>query len=238
MKREKDSIKQIPTSPPMSFFDLQNIAFTALGYPMSWVELIATIAGIAAVWLSAKEKIINWPVGIINIICSFFLFFKTGFYSDAFLQIFFFITNVYGWYLWSRRDATTAEHIVKVSFMPRRQQIFAAACVITASVAFGSVVNRLHEWYPSVFPVEAAFPYADSFVMMMSIAGNILLMVKKIESWILWVLVDIIAPILYFQKGIYLITVEYIVFLALASFALWNWLTIYKSQKSSEKPLF
>jgi nicotinamide mononucleotide transporter len=222
----------------MSLFDLKNIAFTVLNYPMSWVELIATVAGIIAVWLSAKEHISSWAVGIVNIIFSFFLFFKTGFYSDAFLQIFFFVTNVYGWYLWSKRDISTAELVVKVSFLPRQQQIFTAICIVAATFAFGSIVNRLHEWYPTVFPVEAAFPYADSLVMMMSIAGNILLMSKKIESWILWVLVDILAPILYFQKGIYLITVEYIIFLALASFALWNWLNIYKNQKSSEKTHF
>ncbi|MDZ7877380.1 MAG: nicotinamide riboside transporter PnuC [Saprospiraceae bacterium] len=216
----------------MDFFDLKNIAFTALGYPMSWVELIATLAGVAAVWLSAKEKIINWPIGLVNIICSFFLFFKTGFYSDAFLQIFFFITNIYGWYIWAGQDKATTQPLVSVSFLPRSQQVFGAVAVIVASLAFGSIVNQLHGWYPSIFPVEAAFPYADSFVMMMSIAGNILLMFKKIESWILWVLVDIIAPILYFQKGIYLITLEYVVFLALASFALWNWWGIYKKQNS------
>lgn len=222
----------------MSFFDLNNIAFTALNYPMSWVELIAVIAGIVAVWLSAREHILNWPIGIINIICSYFLFYKTGFYADAFLQFFFFATNIYGWFLWSKRDVVTAEHVIKVGFLPRKQQILTASSIIVAAVGFGSIVNNLHQWYPSLFPVEAAFPYADSFVLMMSIAGNILLMVKKIESWILWVLVDILAPILYFQKGIYFITIEYIVFLILASFALWNWLNIYKKQKSSEKPLF
>jgi nicotinamide mononucleotide transporter len=218
----------------MSFFDLQNIAFTALNYPMSWVELVAVLTGIAAVWLSAREYIASWPVGIINIICSYFLFYKTGFYADAFLQIFFFVTNIYGWILWSKRDAATAEYVVKVSFLTRKQQIWSAICIVLAAVGFGSIVNELHAWYPSLFPVEAAFPYADSFVLMMSIAGNVLLMVKKVESWILWVLVDILAPILYFQKGIYFITIEYIVFLALASFALFNWFNIYKKQKSSE----
>ena len=222
----------------MTFFDLNNIAFTALNYPMSWVELIAVLAGIAAVWLSAREHISNWAIGIINIVCSFFLFYKTGFYSDAFLQIFFFVTNVYGWFLWSQRDKTTAEHLVKISYLPRNQQVMTTVAIIAASVGFGSIVNELHAWYPSLFPVEAAFPYADSFVMMMSIAGNILLMVKKIESWILWVLVDILAPILYFQKGIYFVTIEYIIFLALATFALWNWLKRYEKQKSSEKAQF
>ena len=137
----------------------------------------------------------------------------------------------------SERDAGNPfyQMLVKISYLLRNQQVMTAVAIIAASVGFGSIVNQLHAWYPSVFPVEAAFPYADSLVMMMSIAGNILLMVKKIESWILWVLVDILAPILYFQKGIYFVTIEYIIFLALATFALWNWLNIYEKQKSSEK---
>jgi nicotinamide mononucleotide transporter len=222
----------------MSFFDLNNIAFTALNYPMSWVELVAVLAGIAAVWLSAREHIANWAIGIINIVCSFFLFYKTGFYADAFLQIFFLITNIYGWILWSRRDKATAEHVVKISYLARNQQVMTTVAIVVASIGFGSIVNELHVWYPSLFPVEAAFPYADSFVLMMSIGGNVLLMVKKIESWILWVLVDLLAPILYFQKGIYFITIEYIVFLVLATFALWNWLNLHKKQQSSEKTEF
>ena len=121
----------------MSFFDLNNIAFTALNYPMSWVELIAVLAGIAAVWLSAREHIANWAIGIVNIVCSFFLFYKTGFYSDAFLQIFFLITNFYGWFLWSRRDTSTAEHLVKISYLAINQQVMTAVAITVASVGFG-----------------------------------------------------------------------------------------------------
>lgn len=217
----------------MSFFDINNIAFELLDYKMSWLELVATVAGLLAVWLSAKEHISNWGIGLINIICSAVIFYKMSLYSDVLLQIYFFVTGVYGWYLWSKRKADTNENVVKISWLTQRQQILMVVSVFISTLLIGYLMTNAHSWAPSVFPTEAAFPYADTLVMVMSIFGNLLLMVKKIESWILWVLVDIIAPVLYFQKGILLITFEYVIFLGLASFALVNWLKIYKSNNTT-----
>lgn len=217
----------------MNFFDINNIAFELLDYKMSWLELVATIAGLLAVWLSAREHISNWGIGLINVVCSAVIFYKMSLYSDVFLQIYFFVTGVYGWYLWSKRKADTHENVVKISWLTQRQQILMVMSILISTVLIGFLMTKAHSWAPSVFPTEAAFPYADTLVMVMSIFGNLLLVVKKIESWILWVLVDMIAPVLYFQKGILLITFEYVIFLGLASFALVNWLKIYKSNKTS-----
>jgi nicotinamide mononucleotide transporter len=216
----------------MSIFDIQNIAFTTLSYPMSWVELIATVAGLLAVWLSAREHIATWGIGLINIVFSFFIFYQLSLYSDMFLQIYFFITGIIGWWQWSRMDKKTSENLVKISYLTRPQQIGMVVIIILSTAVFGSMINQLHDWFPRFFTQPASFPYADTLVMTMSIFGNFLLTIKKIESWILWVLVDIIAPVLYFQKGIYLITIEYIIFLALATFALVNWLKTYRHQQA------
>jgi nicotinamide mononucleotide transporter len=209
-----------------SFFDLNNIAFSALNYNMSWLELIAAVAGVVTVYLSAKEHIANWGIGLINIVLSAVIFYKTQLYSDFFLQFYFFVTGIYGWWQWARRDKNTAETVVKISWMTQKQQIGVGIGILTATVLFGAYVGKLHELYPSVFPQPAAFPYADSLIMMMSIVGNFLLTLKKVESWILWVIVDSLAPILYWSKGIKLIALEYVIFLILASFALWNWMQI------------
>lgn len=211
----------------MSFFDINNIAFELLNYQMSWLELIATVAGLLAVWLSAREHIANWGIGLINVFLSGIIFYKLSLYSDFFLQIYFFLTNIYGWWLWSKRKADTNEKEVTIKWLSRTQQMWIAVGIVISTIGLGWVVTHLHTWYPKLFPTEAAFPYADTLVMTMSIVGNFLLTMKKIESWVLWVLVDILAPVLYFQKGILLITFEYVIFLGLASFALYNWLQIY-----------
>jgi nicotinamide mononucleotide transporter len=212
-----------------SFFDLNNIAFSALNYDMSWLELTAAVAGVLAVYLSAKEHIANWGIGLVNIAFSAVIFYKTQLYSDFFLQFYFFATGIYGWWQWSKRDKETAETVIKVSWLTSKQQIATGIGILAATILFGAYVGKLHELYPTLFPQPAAFPYADSLIMMMSIVGNFLLTLKKVESWILWVAVDLIAPILYWSKGIKLIAIEYVIFLALASFALWNWVKIAKS---------
>ena len=215
------------------FFSVKNIVFTAYGYDMSWLELIATIAGLLAVWLSAKERIINWPIGLVNVLLSFFVFYQFNLYSDMLLQIYFFITGVYGWWQWTRQDTISSEKIVKISYLTRPQQIGMVSTILLFTIVFGSMVGRFHNWFPTIFQQPAAFPYPDTLIMVMSLFGNLLLTVKKIESWILWVLVDIIAPLIYFQKGMLLFTIMYVIFLGIAIFALLNWLKIYRQYQKT-----
>ena len=216
----------------MSFFDIQNIAFKALSYDMSWIELVATVFGLVAVWLSAREHIANWGFGLINVTLASFVFFQSQLYSDMLLQGYFFLTNIYGWWQWTRINKESSDKVVKISYLKRQQQILVLIFIIVSTLLIGYFTQNggLQKLFPSIFKEPASFPYADSLIMMMSIVGNYLLTIKKIESWMLWVAVDSIAPVIYFQKGLILFTFEYIIFLALAIFALVNWLKIYKKQ--------
>lgn len=218
----------------MDFLSVKNIAFSALGYDMSWVEVVATIAGLLAVWLSAKEKIINWPIGLINVTLSFFVFYQFNLYSDMLLQIYFFATGVLGWWQWTRRDSVSHDVVLRIKYLDKKHQLIMCIGIIIGTFALGYVVSKFHIWMPNLFKEPASFPYADSLIMIMSIFGNFLLAIKKIEAWILWVLIDIIAPIIYFQKGMYLFTLMYVIFLAIAIFALLNWLKLYKIQQNTE----
>jgi nicotinamide mononucleotide transporter len=78
-------------------------------------------------------------------------------------------------------------------------------------------------YLPLYFKTEASYPYADSFVMTMSIVATILLAQKKIETWYLWIGVDIVCVFLFYKKGIVFLALEYFVFLGLATYGLLNW---------------
>ena len=64
---------------------IKSIAFEVIGYKMSYVELIGTFFGLICVWLTAKEKILCWPIGIINIVFFAILFYQVRLYSDMIL---------------------------------------------------------------------------------------------------------------------------------------------------------
>lgn len=215
----------------MDFFKIEYIFFEIWGYPMSYLEFFGTVAGAIAVWLSARTNIWSWPIGLINVTLFFFLFFQVQLYPDMFLQVFFFITNLIGWWRWAHPKPSEADskHELKVSFMPVPQLIVFSSLGFFGTLVMGRLASQLHEIFPVIFSLPSAFPYLDSFVTVMSIVATYLMVQKKVECWIIWILVDMIATGLYFAKGIKFVGVEYLAFCFIAAFGLWRWIKEYKS---------
>ncbi len=198
---------------------------------MSYLEFFGTVAGAIAVWLSARANIWSWPIGLINVTLFFFLFFQVQLYPDMFLQVFFFITNLIGWWRWAHPNPNEedSKRELKVSFMPTRQLIIISALGLLGTLLMGRLASQLHEIFPVVFSLPSAFPFLDSFVSVMSIVATYLMIQKKVECWIIWILVDMVATGLYFAKEIKFVGVEYLAFCFIAAFGLWRWMKEYKS---------
>ena len=82
---------------------------------------------------------------------------------------------------------------------------------------------HLHGWLPEFFPKQTAYPIPDSFVMVVSIAGQWLLAKKKLENWICWIAVNCTAIVIYFMKDIKLFSLLYTVLLVLAIMGVISW---------------
>src|SRR6478609_9119627 len=135
----------------MNFFDASNIFFTAFGYPLSYLEFFGVLTGGIAVWLSAKANIWSWPLGIVNVTLFFFFFYQNQFYPDMFLQVFFFITNIIGWWRWAnpKPGEEDRKHELKISFVTRKQLWGWLGVGFAGTILFGLSASRLHEWLPN-----------------------------------------------------------------------------------------
>lgn len=215
----------------MDFFNIDNRFFEIMGYPMSYLEFFGTVTGGIAVWLSAKANVWSWPIGVINVVLFFFLFYQVQLYPDMLLQVFFLVTNLMGWWRWKHpnRGEEDRKHELRVSYMPLKQMILFSGIGIIGTFLFGSFASRLHEILPVVFNKPSAFPYLDSFVTVMSIVATFLMIQKKVECWMLWIVIDAIATYMYFMKGIKFVGIEYFVFCFIAAFGLWNWVKEHRS---------
>ncbi len=219
----------------MNFFSHLSIFFTVLGYPMSYLEFFGTLAGAIAVFLSARANVWSWPLGIINVVLFFFLFYQVQLYPDMFLQVFFFITNLIGWWRWTnpRQEEEDKKHQLRISRITPKKWLYFLTIGLTGTFVFGSLAKNLHSFFPVVFNQPSAFPYTDSFVTIMSIVATYLMVQKKIECWLVWILVDAIACYLYFSKGILLVGIEYIMYCFIAAFGFWHWWKEYKLYANS-----
>ena len=81
---------------------------------------------------------------------------------------------------------------------------------------------------------DASFPYWDASILGLSIVAQFLLARRRLENWLVWIAVDLLAIGLYWTKDLYPTAALYFVFLILATVGYFNWRRIYK--KSLETP--
>lgn len=202
-------------------WDIHYVIITVLGYPLSLIELIGTLSGLVSVYLASRANIWTWGTGILNEIAFFVLFYQVNLYSDMLLQLYFFIISVYGWVYWTQNKTQVAEeNIQRLSNAIRLQYL---SILILGTITLGFLMQNIHTYLPQFFPTPASYPFFDAFTTVASILAITLLASKKIENWVLWIIVDVVAIVLYFLKDIRFVAIEYIVFLVLASYGLWSW---------------
>lgn len=215
----------------MNFLDINKILFTVLGYPMSYIEFFGVLANALCVWLVAKKKIATWPIGIVGAILFMVMFWQIQLYSDAIMQVYYVVTGFYGWYFWNKTKNDTTQDTYKFS-SPVSIYMWA---VLTISVAFGwgMFMSNAHTYLPSIFTYPAAFPYTDAGILVASFVANWLMIKKRIECWIYWVLIDIVSIYVYFAKGVVFTSILYFAFLIMASNGLRLWMKNRAPQEES-----
>ena len=188
---------------------------------MSIIEAIATIFGLVCVWFSVKQNIWTWPTGIVQVTLYIFVFYEAHLYSDMILHIIYVVINIYGWYHWLNKDTEKEE--LKVTRTGKSFLGWVVVCII-GTIAWGYFLTNY---------TDAALPYPDSFIMAASLIAQWLMARKVLESWVFWIIVDIVAVGVYLIKGLYLTTGLYAVFLVMATLGYFEWRRAYISSKNT-----
>ncbi len=206
----------------LNYLSVNNIAFVVLGYPMSYVELIGTILYLWSVWLISKRQVLTWPLGIISVLLYLALFYQIRLYSDTVEQLYYLGASIYGWVVWNK--STNNDGQVNDVIYSSRQSII-LWIIITGLLSFliGILMGRIHILLPLLFPEAAAFPFLDALTTIMSFTAMWLMARKRIESWIYWIIVDVIGIWLYFVKDVKFISLLYILLLVMAVNGLRSW---------------
>lgn len=179
---------------------------------MSSIEIIAVLLGLTNIILIIRRSVWNFAFGIAMVSLYAVIFYEAKLYSDAGLQVFFVIVNIYGWWSWGRNKADEGD--IKV----RRLSTLAYAAWIVGSVAAIAVWG-----YYMGANTDASYPYWDASVAMLSVAGQILMTRRFTENWHWWIVVNLISIPLYVVKDLYLTAGLYGVFLILAIAGLVEW---------------
>jgi nicotinamide mononucleotide transporter len=179
---------------------------------MSPIETAAFVLGVVNIVLLVRRSIWNYPFALAMVALYAHVFFEAKLYSDALLQLFFFVVNLYGWWQWRRSQAREGDILVEL--MSNRARLGWAAGCAAGIAAWGWLMHRF---------TDASYPWWDAGVAIVSIAAQIMLAKRWLENWVLWIGVDIVSIGLYAAKGLWLTMALYAVFLALATWGLIDW---------------
>lgn len=186
----------------------------------SVLEVFGVISGILCVYLAAKNKIWSWPLAIISVLIYAFIFFDEKLYADAGLQIYFLITNIYGWYFWTRKSSTETK--TPITFASKKLILFSFLSVFIFSFLLGTFLYK---------STDASFPYIDSFCTACSLVAQFFLARKIIENWLIWIFVDIIYVGVYIFKDLHLTAGMYALYIIIAAMGYLKWKIEYKQSK-------
>ena len=188
-------------------------AFVVRGAPVTWLEVIAFVLSIAMVVFNIRVNAIGWPLAIASSLLYFLLFWDSRLYGDASLQIFFALVAAWGWWQWLRGTDATGQ-----ALRVRRLQANGRFGVLVAvAIAWPATALFLRRFTDTDVPWWDAFPTAASVV------GQWLLGRKYVETWPMWIVVDIVGAALFAYKGLWLTTLLYAVFVVMAGVGWRSW---------------
>jgi nicotinamide mononucleotide transporter len=178
----------------------------------SLIEWIAVVCGLTNVALIIRRSIWNYPFGILMVALYFFIFWEYRLYSDAILQVYFFVIQFYGLWVWMNGRAS--DGLVKVA--PLSRQMFTSYLAVTA------VTWIIISWLMNTY-TDAAAPFWDAAVAALSVTAQFLMSRRHIESWLLWIAVDVLAIGLFYSRDLGPTAALYSVFLGLAILGFIQW---------------
>ena len=178
------------------------------------LEFLAFIFGIISVVYAKKENILVYPTGIICTVITIYLLYRAQYFGDMMMNVYYSVMSIYGWWNWSR--VKDNHYIILISKTNKKEYLIASFFFLLTIVITFSVYKM------NLDSLEIP-NYIDIFTSGIFFTAMWLMANKKIESWIFWIIGDIITIPLYGYRGLGILSLQYLIFLILAIQGYYEW---------------
>jgi len=174
---------------------------------MTWFDWFVFVSGVAAVWLTVRQHLLNWPVGIVSSGAVLVVAVQHKLYADGGLQVVYIVLGFYGWWHWYYGNPERADALPVVR-TPARERIPLLVASVAVYLAIGSALVHL---------TDSDVPWLDAFPTTASLLAQYLLTRKYLGNWPVWIFaVNLPFAALYAYKGLYLLALLQPVYVVLS----------------------
>jgi nicotinamide mononucleotide transporter len=182
------------------------------------IEAIGMFFGLTSVYLMTRENPWGWPVGLVSVVAYIFVFWKAFLFGDFLLHIYYLGIGFYGWYHWLRGGRQ--HQPLPISIGSPKEYGWLAGLGTAGTVVMGLIFSS----YP-----QASVPYWDAATTSFSLVGQWQQAQKRVENWLTWIVVDLVASGIYFYKELYLTAILYLLYTFLATKGYLEWRGKYRA---------
>jgi nicotinamide mononucleotide transporter len=177
------------------------------------IEISIFIFGVLSVYFAKKENILVYPTGIICTILSVYIMYNAKYYADMSINIYYSIMSVYGWFQWKK---ITNGEVLSISRTSEREKIIGLVLFLIT----GLICVLIYTFFDYKLQLNN---YLDVFTTSLFFTAMWYMARKKIENWTLWIVGNTFAVYIFFDRQLYIIAIQYIIFTILAISAYIKW---------------
>lgn len=185
---------------------MSSTLFTAWGYEVSILEFIAATTSLIGVYLGTTGKRITWPWWILSSSLYGVFFYQADLFASAMLQLVFISAAIYGWFGWAPTGAVPGT-------ISTRNRI---------AIVIGTLVS-VAALSPVLANIGAAATWTDAFILIASLVAQLMMIYEKYETWILWLIVNVVATYQYISLDYLFTAVVYAIFALVAIIGWKRW---------------
>jgi nicotinamide mononucleotide transporter len=175
---------------------------------INWIETASVYFSFACTWLCTRQVRFSYVLAVISTSLLVITFWQADLLGSMALNIYLIPTVIYGYFIWGKDSNPKLVERVKSKSI--------ALYVLFTAVTWAGA-------YWVITALGGQMGALDGWLLVGTVLAQYLLDRKKIETWVIWILVDVVSIYVYWQAGLYLLAAQFVLFGANAVFAFFQW---------------
>jgi nicotinamide mononucleotide transporter len=184
-------------------------------------EIFAVLLAVAYVWLAAEESIWCWPAGLASTALYAYIYWDVTLLFQMLLNIYYMVMAVIGFIFWRKQGASK----ISISRMSSSSHFITLA---------GGALITLVVYFVSKHFVDYDLVVLDISLAVFSLITTYLTVIKKLENWYYWSVINLVSIVLLYDRGLYLTVLLMLIYIVLAGRGLIHWYGVYSKAKQHE----
>lgn len=189
------------------------------------VNFVSAVAGVFCIFLTAKAMIRNFVFSIVNTVSYMIYLFYWHIWGTFALECFVYLPiAIVSWILWLRHKDTQDREICKSKRLSKLSVVVIGITVAVFGLAYSYILDMMGD------PV----PMLDAYTVAIGIIAITLEMFRYREQYVLWLVTDVIAVIMFIVHFDPVYLTKKTIYLVMAFIGLYNWVRLSRRNIENE----